>query len=72
MQRELLPVTLDDMIAEVKRELEMRAHWYPQWKAKAGIVKRNQMDRQWDVMEAILKFLEEANGRQMGERHQAK
>jgi hypothetical protein len=56
---DLLPVSLDDMIAEIKRELEMRGRLYPEWKAKAGRNKRNQMDRQWDVMEAILKHLEE-------------
>jgi hypothetical protein len=56
---DLLPVTLDDMIAEARRELEMRARLYPEWKAKAGRNKRNQMDRQWYVMEAILQHLEE-------------
>lgn len=55
---DLLPITLDDMIAEIKRELAMRAEWYPKWKANAGRNKRNALDRQWDVMEAILKHLE--------------
>jgi hypothetical protein len=59
---DLLPVTLDDMIAEVKRELAMRAEWYPKWKANAGRNKRNQMDRQWDVMEAVLQHLEAERG----------
>jgi len=63
MQRDLYPVTLDDMIAEVKRELEMRRVWYPQWKLKAGNNKRNQMDRQWDVMEALLARLENERAR---------
>lgn len=53
------PITLRDMIEEVQRELDMRAFWYPKWKANAGRNKRNQMDRQWDVMEAVLKHLEE-------------
>jgi len=57
-QRQLYPVTLDDMIAEVKRELAMRAVWYPRWKVNASINKRNQMDRQWDVLEAVLRHLE--------------
>jgi hypothetical protein len=56
---DLLPVTLDDMIAEVRRELTMRERWYPLWKKEASRNKRNQLDRQWDVMEAILKHLEE-------------
>ena len=55
---DLLPVTLDDMITEVKRELATRARVYPKWKDQAGRNKRNQLDRQWDVMEAILKHLE--------------
>ncbi len=54
-----LPVSLDDMIAEIERELAMRARLYPEWKKTAGLNKRNQMDRQWDVMEAVLKHLQE-------------
>lgn len=56
---DLLPVTLDEMIQEVRRELDVRARLYPEWKSKAGRNKRNQMDRQFDVMEAILKHLEQ-------------
>jgi hypothetical protein len=55
--------SLDDMIQEVRRELRMRATLYPKWKADAGRNKRNQIDRQWDVMEAVLKFLEGHNER---------
>jgi hypothetical protein len=68
---DLLPVTLPDMIQEVKRELEMRARLYPEWKRTTGRFKRNQLDRQWDVMVAILKHLEEAHG-QVGERHETR
>lgn len=60
---ELFPITLDDMIVEVRRELRMRTTLYPKWKADAGRNKRNQLDRQWDVMEAVLKYLEGSNGR---------
>ena len=59
---DLLPVTLDDMIQEVRRELEIRARLYPEWKRTAGRNKRNQMDRQFDVMEAVLKYLEGRHG----------
>jgi hypothetical protein len=55
---DLLPITLDDMIGEVRRELEMRARKYPEWKVNASRNVRNRMDRQYDVMEAILKHLE--------------
>jgi hypothetical protein len=68
---DLLPITLQDMIDEVERELGMRERLYPQWKAAAGRNKRNQLDRQWDVMEAILKHLQgerDGPGRQMGGR----
>ena len=58
---DLLPISLDDMIEEVRRELRMRATLYPKWKADAGRNKRNQLDRQWDTMEAVLKYLEEHN-----------
>lgn len=58
---DLYPVSLDDMIAEVRRELRMRATLYPKWKADAGRNKRNELDRQWDRMEAVLKYLEEHN-----------
>lgn len=60
---DLLPISLDDMIEEVRRELRMRATLYPKWKADAGRNKRNQIDRQWDVMEAVLRYLEEHNER---------
>lgn len=56
---DLLPVSLDDMIAEIERELAMRARLYPEWKMNAGRNMRNKFDRQWDVMEAVLKHLQE-------------
>ena len=55
---DLLPVTLDDMILEVKRELGLRDRLYPIWRRDASRNKRNQMDWQLHVMEAILKHLE--------------
>lgn len=55
---DLLPVTLDDMIQEVERELEMRSRVYDRYKHTTGLIKRKQMDRQYEVMEAILKRLE--------------
>lgn len=60
---DLYPVTLDDMIREVRRELAMRAQVYPRNKQNAGHALRNKIDRQWDVMEAILKHLEGQNGK---------
>ena len=56
---DLLPISIDEMIQEVERELEMRSRLYPEWKRNAGRNKRNAMDRQWDRMEAVLKTLKE-------------
>lgn len=55
---DMLPISLDDMIAEVRRELDMRARVYPEYKREAGRVKRNRLDHQYEVMEAILHKLE--------------
>ena len=62
----LLPVTLDDMIGEVRRELVMRQKLYTQWKQNASRYKRDQMDRQYVVMAAILNHLEEARADERG------
>lgn len=61
---DLLPVTLDDMIEEVARELRLRARFYAE-RVRTGRMNRRRADRQFDVMEAVLKHLEEerANGR---------
>lgn len=55
---DLLPITLDDMIREVRRELAMRQTVYANRRRNAGFALRNQIDRQFDVMEAVLKHLE--------------
>lgn len=55
---DMLPISLDDMIAEVRRELGMREKLYPEWKREAGRVKRNRLDHQYEVMEAVLHHLE--------------
>jgi hypothetical protein len=55
---DLYPVTIDDMIVEVERELAMRHRMYPQWKRKASNGMRARMDRQLEVMTAILEHLE--------------
>lgn len=55
---DLPPVTLDEMYTEVRRELDMRARLYPDWKKNAGRNKRNQLDRQFDVMQAVLDHLQ--------------
>jgi uncharacterized membrane protein len=58
MMEDLLPITLDDMIHEVRREQAMRRDVYPKLKANAGRNKHNQLDRQFDVMQAVLEHLE--------------
>lgn len=54
MPSDLLPVTLDEMIAEVQRELDMRDRLYPEWKRGAGIIARKRLERRMLVMEAVL------------------
>jgi hypothetical protein len=67
---DLFPVSLADMIREVERELKMRRNLYPTWKQNAGIVKRNQLDRQYAVLEAVLTKLEEERDG-VAEQHEA-
>lgn len=56
---DLLPVTLDEMIAEARRELEMRQRVYARWRQGSGRAGRAKLDRQYDVMAAIVEHLEE-------------
>jgi hypothetical protein len=59
MVADLLGVTLEDMLAEVEREIAMRHRMYPQWKRKASNAMRARMDRQLEVMTALLDYLEQ-------------
>ena len=54
---ELFPVTLEEMIAEVRRELHMRQRVYTDMVAH-GRMNRRQADRRIDVMAATLAYLE--------------
>ena len=66
---DLYSVSLDDMISEVRRELEQRSRLYSEW-ARTGRANKRRLDRQYDVMEAILTKLEaERDG--MAKRHEA-
>ncbi len=46
-------VTIDEQIAEVKREIAMRNKVYPRW-IEAGSMKKSKADFQILVMEAVL------------------
>jgi hypothetical protein len=50
---DLYPITLDDMIGEVARELELRRYVYTE-RCNAGRMNRRRADRQIDVMRAVL------------------
>jgi hypothetical protein len=52
-----LPVTLDDMIRELRREVEGRRTFYARAVRERWMNKRR-ADRQFDVMEATLNYLE--------------
>ncbi len=54
---DLLPVTLDDMIAEVARECRKRREVYGR-AVHDGRMNRRRADRQIDVMDAVLARLE--------------
>lgn len=49
----LLPITLADQIAEVERELKMRAKVYPRW-ILTGRLTKERAARNTAVLEAIL------------------
>lgn len=61
MMPDLLPVTLPEMIAEVRRELRLRRKVYPNHVA-AGRITQDQADRRIEVMEAALRELETLAG----------
>ena len=49
---DLFPITLDEMIREVEREIALRRRVYPNWIA-SGRLKRDKAERQIKVMEAV-------------------
>jgi hypothetical protein len=51
-------VTIDEQIAEVRRELAMRNKVYPKW-IEAGSMKKSKADFQILAMEAVLISLQE-------------
>lgn len=55
---DLFPVSREEMIAEVKREIAMRKRVYPLWVAD-GKLKQDRAARQIKIMEAVLQTLEE-------------
>jgi hypothetical protein len=55
---DLYPVTVGDMIAEVRRELEMRRNVYAR-AAREGRMNRHQADRRIEIMAAVLARLEQ-------------
>jgi hypothetical protein len=57
---DLFPVTLDDMIEEVRREAKMRREVYHRLVQDRKMNKRI-ADRRIDVMDAVLRYLEEQN-----------
>ena len=51
-------ITIDEQIAEVKREIAMRKKVYPKW-IEAGSMQKTKADFQILVMEAVLISLQE-------------
>jgi hypothetical protein len=53
---DLFPIGLDDEIAEVQRELDLRAVVYPHW-VRSRRLKQEKADRQIAVLRAVLSRL---------------
>jgi hypothetical protein len=66
---DLLPVTIDDMIAEVSRECRKRREVYGR-AVHDGRMNRRKADRQIDVMDAVLVHLEQAKAAREGIRNE--
>lgn len=58
---DLFPVTLVEMIEEVRRECAMRRQVYPRLIAEKKMNRRH-ADRRIDVMDAVLRLLEASRG----------
>lgn len=54
---DLLPISLDEVVHEVRRTLEVRQRRYPEL-VRSGRVNKRQLDRQNAVLEATLETLE--------------
>ena len=53
----LFPITIDDEIAEVRREIQLRERVYPNW-VHTGRLKQERADRQLEAMRAVMARLE--------------
>lgn len=58
---DLFPITLQDQIAEIEREVVLRERVYPRWIA-SGKLPQHKADRQLAVMTAVLQTLYELKG----------
>lgn len=57
MSRPPVVISVDDMIAEVKREISYRQYVYPKWVASSRM-KATDADRRLRAMEAVLASLQ--------------
>jgi hypothetical protein len=53
---DLFPITIEDQIASVEREINLRRRVYPRWVSE-GKMKQDKADREIAVMEAVLETL---------------
>lgn len=53
---DLLPITVQDMVTEIEREISMRREVYPK-RVAAGSMRQIVADRRIEVMQAILRKL---------------
>lgn len=57
METAEIKFTIAEEIAEIKRELALRAKCYPRWSDGASAAKKAQLDRQIAIMKQILNRL---------------
>lgn len=56
-QADMFDVTLDEMIAEIDRELQFRAVAFPRMKRSAGLAEQNFIDRRMQILREVRAYL---------------
>lgn len=58
---DLFPVTIDEMVREVERDITLRRRVYPGWVASKRM-SQDKADRQISIMEAVARELQKRRG----------
>lgn len=60
-----MKITTEDVITELKRELDMRARLYPQW-IQSGKLNKNRAAKQYLAMKKALELIEQKQEQNCG------